>query len=210
MREKERNDLIISWIVISMAFAFYLSGINLFRIFGNNAGNINNLLYGIPVALVAVGAGFIFHELAHRYTAKKFGAHAEYHAWSGGLVLAISLALFIGFVFAAPGAVYIFGERLTKRQNGLISLSGPATNILTAIGFGVIWIFLAVFASLWLSFPLISMILSYGILINLFLALFNLLPVPPLDGSKIISWNAIVWAIFFVPLAALFVFGMMG
>lgn len=150
-----------------------------------------------PIALAAVGTGFILHELAHKYVAIHFGAQAEYRAWSIGLLIALITSLF-GFVFAAPGATYVYGgNNIGTRENGIISLAGPLTNIIIAILF-----FIPMMA---FAHNYIGQILSGVVFINLFLALFNLLPIPPLDGSKVFNWNKIVWAIAFLPLALLFI-----
>ncbi|MFQ5406285.1 MAG: site-2 protease family protein, partial [Candidatus Micrarchaeia archaeon] len=81
--------------------------------------------------VVAVGTGFVLHELAHRFVAISYGAKASYHAWGFGLAMAVVLALVTGgaFVFAAPGAVVIYGaHRLSTEKYGKVALSGPLTN----------------------------------------------------------------------------------
>ncbi|MBU4220317.1 MAG: hypothetical protein KKA10_01630, partial [Euryarchaeota archaeon] len=64
------------------------------------------------MAIVAfgVGTGFILHELAHKFTAQRYGYVADYEASPMGLFLAIGLKMFTGIVFAAPGAVMIRGK----------------------------------------------------------------------------------------------------
>jgi len=138
------------------------------------------LWFAFAISLVAVSTGFLLHELMHKFVAQRYGAWAEFRVFPLGLMMAI-LFSFFGFVFAAPGAVYIQG-RLTPKQGGLISIAGPGTNLV--IG-GV-----TLFASL--LFPVSSVIA--GVLwivagVNIFLALFNMLPIPPLDGSKVLFWN---------------------
>ena len=105
-----------------------------------------------------------------------------------------------GFIFAAPGATYIYSEHISRKQNGIISLVGPAINIALAIALFLLSIFSAIF------FPsgLIAGVLLFAAIINLYLAFFNMLPIPPLDGSKVIVWNPIIWGIVFVPLLYLF------
>ena len=100
-----------------------------------------------------------------------------------GLVLAVVMAVFAGFVFAAPGAVYIYGKNLTREQNGRIALAGPATNAFLALAFLTV-AFLV---------PSLSGLARTGASINAFLGLFNLIPIFPLDGSKILAWNSRVW-----------------
>ncbi len=185
MKARERNDIIISWLTISAAFTFVLSD--------NLLGLINSPVL-FPVIAITVGAGFVVHELFHRQVARNYGAHAEFVAWPLGLALAVGmgvLALFtnFGFLFAAPGAVYIYGPHITRKQNGIISLAGPASNLLMAL---VFYMILLAFGKV---HPIMEMIGIYGTVVNTWLAVFNLLPIPPLDGSKIIGWSLPVWGI---------------
>jgi len=94
------------------------------------------------------------------------------------------MAALIGFVFAAPGATMIYGPSITKRQNGIISVWGPLTNLILLIPFGCIWI------AGNLTNQAIMMIFGIiGLQVNAMIAAFNMLPVGNLDGSKILSWN---------------------
>ncbi len=141
-----------------------------------------NMTGGIPtvylllVSLIAVSTGFIFHELAHKLVAQRFGCWAEYRMWELGLIGALFLVVVTGWLFIAPGAVYIvpgyFG--ITRREDGIISASGAAANIALAAVFLLVGF-------------------RFGAVINAWLALFNMLPFPPLDGSKVIRWNFAVW-----------------
>jgi len=167
----EIRDLLISLIIISLAFALLFSNRDLISI-----------LSLLPVMLVVVGLGFIFHELAHKFVAIRYGYWAEYKMWIEGLFLCLVTAYF-GFVFAAPGAVYIHGEYISKSDNGKISIAGSITNLLFAILFLLIFLFSG---ASWAFF---------GMFINGFLAFFNQLPIFGLDGSKVIKWNPLLWII---------------
>ena len=173
----EIRDIIISMLVIAGVFAYIISGRTLGAYFLNL----------IPITLVAVGLGFVLHELAHKFVAVRYGFFAEYRMWVEGLVLAIITASF-GFLFAAPGAVYIHGDQISREENGKISLAGPLTNIALAV------IFFLLKPSLSFS-PFLSAIISLGFLINSFLALFNLIPFSIFDGAKIFRWNPLIWLI---------------
>ena len=174
MRAAERNDLIVSWLTISVAFSILVS---------RNFLNIVSFALALPISLIVVGTGFIFHELAHRQVAKHFGAHAEYRAWQIGLIFALASS-FLGFIFAAPGAVYIYGN-INIKQNGIISVAGPLTNIVIALGF---FILAAANINSWTN-----SLGHLGAQINLLLALFNMIPFRPLDGSKVFAWKPVVW-----------------
>jgi len=155
---------------------------------------LNVILEALGIAAVAVITGFLLHELAHKFVAQRYGAWAEFRIFPLGLAMAVVFS-FLGFVFAAPGAVYIQG-RIGKRENGLISLAGPATNL----GFGVICV------TLGYLFPIssdLAIVLGLVGSINLFFAVFNLLPIPPLDGFKVATWNIPVYLITIVASGAM-------
>jgi len=194
-RYNEIKDIIIAWLSISLCFALVLGGYNLLakNIFKNFS--IINFLILLGVSLIVTGTSFILHELAHKYTAIHFGAKAQFMKWPKSLLASIGLALVTGFVFVAPGAVYIFGKELDIKQNGIVSLAGPVLNIIM----GFIFIGLGLLG-------LSKLIVSYGIFINFWIAAFNLIPFGPLDGKKIFMWNPFVWLItMIIPLLFIFV-----
>lgn len=192
MNSTERNDLIISWLTISIAFTWLIQSF-----LSNFFPFPNNFLHAFLVAAIGTGTGFIMHEMAHRTVARHFGAHAEFRAWHIGLVFALVSAILFRIIFAAPGAVYISGQ-LNRRENGLISLSGPLTNFLV----GICFLLLSFIVS---DFGVVGLVATYGAMINFWLGLFNMLPIGPLDGKKIFVWNPKVWAGLFV-LLLFFVF----
>ena len=107
--------------------------------------------------------------------------------WPHGLVIALVFSL-LGFVFAAPGAVVIrprsdgWGTAaITRERTGIISVTGPAMNILLAI----------VFLILNVVYP--ALLFTLGARIKTWLAVFNLIPFGPLDGLKIFHWDKRVW-----------------
>ncbi|MBD3259528.1 hypothetical protein GF371_02745 [Candidatus Woesearchaeota archaeon] len=188
----EIKHLAYAWLAITFAFANVLvkgeTGASFFGI--GSYGGMLFLEYFI-ISGIAVGLGFLFHELAHRFVARKFGMFAEFRASIPMLIFAVLLS-FTGFVFAAPGAVLIRGKP-TRRQNGIISLSGPLSNLVMAVLFFIIAV--VVLGAFGVVSPFISKLFLYGFMINTWLALFNLIPISLLDGRKIFRWNKLVWGL---------------
>jgi len=178
-RYRELRDFFLSIAVLGIAFSWrYLI----------------DKLYSYALAVfIAIGIGFLFHELAHRFTARRFGAYSRYRAWYLGLLLAlvVSIASRGSVVFAAPGAVEVYLTWYSPRADLFISLAGPLANIVIALISTTIY-----------TYTRISYVYIVGY-INTILAFFNLLPVPPLDGYKVLRRNVFLWLVSFLVSLAL-------
>ena len=188
--QREIKDLLFAWILISLAFAILLSG-------GTRSfTNPTIFLISLIISALTAGIGFLLHELMHKYVAQSYKLQAEFFAFYKMLFLAIALS-FLGFIFAAPGAVFIKGK-ITPEKNGKISLAGPLTNIILAV------LFLALLITIETE-SILSLFFRYGFIINALLGAFNLIPVPPFDGYKVFDWNKAVYFTFAIIAIALFV-----
>jgi Zn-dependent protease len=175
----EIRDIIISLLVLSGLFTY---------IFTRGAPDTLSVFINyFPIMIVAVGLGFLLHELAHKFVALRYGYPAEYKMWLNGLILSIVIAVAAGVVFALPGAVYVYGVQ-SKEENGKISIAGPLTSISLAVIF-LLLMPVAVFS------PIFIALFFIGFFINSFLAFLNMLPVGPLDGRKVLEWNPVIWAV---------------
>ena len=181
---RELRDLGAAWVILGLAFTILL-----------NLGTVRRLTAGVPVdygqlgasfllSVATVGVGFLLHELAHKVVAVHFDQVAEFRADYHMLVFAL-LGAMVGFLFAAPGAVHHRG-RITERQRGLIALAGPVVNGLLAVGF----LGLATVGS-----GFLATVGGLGLLVNLLLAGFNMVPIGPLDGRTVLSWNPVVYVV---------------
>jgi Zn-dependent protease len=192
----EAKDLLLSLIALTVAFSI---------VGGRRLPEAEVFL----ISAIGVGTGFLLHEMAHKFAAQRYGYWAEYRANFTGLIMVVILA-FAGFIFAAPGAVMIrkisvapdvwqdpasheLLEEKAKREELVISLAGPMTNIV------LVFFFFLLMATGATKVGFGASAASFALFINLSLAAFNLLPFGPLDGKKVFDSNRMVWAIVAVP-----------
>ena len=153
----------------------------------------------IPCLVVAI----VFHEVAHGWTALALGdpTAKEQRRLSlnpirhvdpvGTVIVPGALALFGGPVFGWAKPVPVRQDRLDNPRYGMMAVAaaGPASNLvmalIAAVALGLIAATLTTPPGAVLTWVLTG--LNYFILINIFLALFNLLPIPPFDGSHIVQ-----------------------
>ncbi len=143
----------------------------------------SNILNIIVIYFFSVGLGFLLHELGHKLVAQYYGFISEFRADFVMLGVAFVMAYVFSFVFLAPGAVMILG-RVTRRQNGIISVAGPIVNL----SLGIIFILLNMIFNPANGSLFFSMLIT-GIWVNGFLGVFNMLPFWVLDGKKVLAWN---------------------
>ena len=182
----ELRDLAVCWLALGLCFSLqylipqqgtpYSQSLSQFTVF-------------LGVALVGIGTGFLFHELAHKGVAQRYGYRAEFRMWKLGLIIAVASAVisFGRFLFFAPGAVYTSAHKQPDPgEEGRISAAGPVANIVLA---GLFFLLAAGTANsdIW------NLVGKFGFQVNLWLAAFNLIPFPPLDGVKILRWNKLAW-----------------
>lgn len=129
-------------------------------------------------AALVTAPAIIFHELAHKLVAVAYGMNATFHAaymWLGiGVLLKV---IGTGFVFFVPAFVSITGT-MTPLTHSTIAFAGPATNLLL---FGIAWT-IQKYGKLDKKY-LPALVLTKRI--NLFLFIFNMLPLPMFDGFKV-------------------------
>jgi len=178
----EVRDLAIAWVALGLAFTFFLLPQGFIPEF--IAGVLDMEMVGTTflMSMLTVGTAFLLHELAHKIVAVRFGQIAAFRADYGMLGLAVASGL-AGFLIAAPGAV-IHRGRISLRENGLISVAGPVTNFVLATGF---------FLAFLVTEGLLQQIVHWGVVVNLFLGVFNMIPFGALDGKTVKKWDETVF-----------------
>ena len=154
----------------------------------------NNMFTLISIAILIMSV--VIHELAHGFAANALGdptarlsgrltlnpvAHLDP---VGSIIVPLVTSLF-GFTFGWAKPVPYNPYNLKNKRTGefLIAAAGPASNLLIALIFGTFIRFAAASAGAITPFVEIA---SYIVIINIVLAVFNLIPLPPLDGSKLL------------------------
>ena len=164
--------------------------------FMTDPNSLLSILFGLPGVLIAI----TFHEFAHGFVAYKLGDNTA--KMEGRLSLnpfahldpiGTLLLLFAGFGWGKP--VHVDPRNYTRKMSmekaeALVSVAGPVMNLILAFVFTLIYYAVGKYAS-----PefldstvgtIVMLLISSTISINVGLGVFNLIPLPPLDGSKII------------------------
>lgn len=150
-------------------------------------GYLNRLLVSLLVLIFVIS--FMLHEMLHKFSAKYYGLWAEFRLSPLGVLITL-ISIFTPFIkIVSPGSVMVYGWA-DKRVVGRISSAGPLANIILST------IFLMVLLSN-LCGPSLRIACIWGLAINAYIALFNLIPFSILDGAKIFRWSKYIWAIMF-------------
>ena len=147
------------------------------------------LLVVLPMGLVAI----TFHEVAHGYVAYRLGDPTAHNA--GRLTLnpiahfdlfGTLAILLLGFGWAKPVPVNPRYFKDPGKGMMITALAGPASNLIMATAFLILFR-LAVLLPVPVAIPLVKLF-GFGAGINIILMVFNLIPIPPLDGSRVLAY----------------------
>lgn len=181
-RIKELRNLVISVLVISAAFAVQNLSLDFFL-----------------QCFLLVVISYSLHEALHSLISSSEGIYSRCDVWPLGILVTLASGILSGgvAVLALPSIIRLRESETARWRKesfeiapwdvGVASISGPLSNLVLATGFFALFKFygLAIF--------------ELGALINFWIAFANLIPWPPIDGSKIMSWDRWVW---FLSLAA--------
>ncbi|GAA4404485.1 site-2 protease family protein [Quisquiliibacterium transsilvanicum] len=164
---------------------------------------MNDLIQTLAVYAIPVLFAITLHEAAHGYVARMFGDHTAAIAGRitlnplrhidpiGTIVVPLGILLVSslgggGFLFgwAKPVPVNFGNLRRPKQQMVWVAAAGPGANIVMAIGWALL---LNLLATLGVDEPFFMKMATAGIMVNIGLMALNLLPIPPLDGGRILT-----------------------
>ncbi len=186
------------------------------------------LLYSIPGVLVAI----TFHEYAHAFAADKLGddtprlqGRLSLNPWAHLDPIGSLMLLFVGVGWGKPVQINPNNFNRTvsiSKGEAIVSAAGPIMNFILAIVFCIVYFVIYKFAGTFVDTQIGGIVLSIilsTVYINLGLGIFNLIPMPPLDGSKILKnflpYRARAWMesneyLFYMIFLALWIFGILG
>jgi Zn-dependent protease len=173
--------------------------------------DLTSVVKDLLIAAIPILIAITFHEVAHGFVAYKYGDSTAKmmgrltlnpiaHIDPVGTII-VPLMLFIfskgTFIFgtAKPVPVNFYNLRHPRRDSALVSAAGPATNVIIAFLSILLLVLIykisivftsSAFIGQKIIIPLNKM-LQYSVSFNIFIAAFNLLPVPPLDGGRIVT-----------------------
>ena len=186
------------------------------------------LLLTLPGVLIAI----TFHEFAHAYAATKLGDDTprlqdrlNLNPLSHMDPVGFILLLFVGFGWGKPVEINPrnFDRKYSEEAgNAIVAFAGPLMNFILAVVFTLIYCAIFKFASaftLTQTGGIITSMVQYTIIVNIGLGIFNLIPLPPLDGSKIfvkfLPYNAKQWIydheqVFYIIFLVIWITGIAG
>jgi Zn-dependent protease len=165
--------------------------------------NVDAVVYVLSYALIPLLFAITVHEVAHGWVAKRYGDPTAAFAGRltlnpikhidpiGTLAVPIALLYFSGgqmaFGWAKPVPVAFNNLNNPRRDMILVAAGGPAANFVMALGWAILLGGLLLIGQNSSTTEWLFRMFGFGITINVLLAVFNMLPIPPLDGGRVLA-----------------------
>ena len=169
-----------------------------------HSGSAESLKLSIAIALISIPIFLLalsLHEAAHGFVAYKLGdstaklyGRLTLNPFKHFDVIGFVMLMLVGFGWAKPVPIDTRNFKKPKRDMAISAVAGPISNLLLALIFALLFklysesFFSPAFEEICFSAPwrLLGIFLYYGIRLNIMFAIFNLLPIPPFDGSRLL------------------------
>lgn len=166
----------------------------------DRASDVWDWVVALPPLIFAITV----HEVAHGWVAKQLGDPTAANAGRltlnpikhidpiGTIIVPLALYFFVGFPFGWAKPVPVDFSKLNSPRRDLIAVAaaGPASNMLMALLWTIVMVLSRLYLPIWGEAQanlLIDDMARFGIWINLILAVFNMIPIPPLDGGRVLK-----------------------
>lgn len=162
-----------------------------------------NIIQTISVAILPLIFAITVHEAAHGWVANKLGDPTARqlgrltfnpipHIDPVGTILVPMVMLVMGgflFGWAKPVPVNMRNFKHPRKDMAIVAVAGPLSNLLMAVLWGLVWKMTLMMPAQWehIAIPIL-LTAKFGIFLNLVLMVLNLLPLPPLDGGRVLTW----------------------
>jgi Zn-dependent protease len=154
---------------------------------------VSLFLEHLPAYIIGAGLVLLVHEFMHNATSHRFDIESEFRISAIGMIAVAITSVLFGNVFAVPGRTIVYGDP-TQDQRGKIALSGPVVSFIMVLLFWLLADYGGFVGAIGLA----------GFNVAFIMAVYEMLPITPMDGKEVKSWKRWVWRLYFFPVFILY------
>ncbi|MFX1603276.1 MAG: hypothetical protein ACFFCK_07295 [Promethearchaeota archaeon] len=205
----EVRDLGIATVLILLVAFSVLGGIGrgiILAILDPPSWIFSPLWVYLPAMLMVFWSSFMVHEMAHKFVSQRYGMTSEFRMTPQGYYLS-AIAILFGIPIFGTGTMMTGGVR-SMDDFAKSSLAGPVSNL--AIAGCLVAIAEIIVATGGSLIGPLGFVISYGIILNALLGLFNMIPLRGFDGGTVFRWDKRIWVVVTASLLLLLLIGYFG